>query len=168
MHIDVAIVSGDRAGVVESIARELGVERTFAEIVPEEKARIVRDERAKGHVVAMVGDGINDAPALATADVGVTVARAADIAASASDISLVSGSIESLPTALALARATMRTIRQNLFFAFVYNVVGIPLAAGALVHFTDWRLSPILASAAMSASSVSVLLSSLRLRRFAR
>ncbi len=168
MHIDVAIVSGDRAGVVEAIARELGVERTFAEIVPEEKARVVRDERAKGHVVAMVGDGINDAPALATADVGVTVARASDIAASASDISLVSGSIESLPTALALARATMRTIRQNLFFAFVYNVVGIPLAAGALVHFTDWRLSPILASAAMSASSVSVLLSSLRLRRFAR
>ena len=169
MHIDVAIVSGDRADVVASVARDLGIahERTFAEIVPEEKARIVRDERAKGHVVAMVGDGINDAPALATADIGVTVARAADIAASAGDISLVSGSIESLPTALALARATMRVIRQNLFFAFVYNVIGIPIAAGAFVHFTDWRLSPVLASGAMSASSVSVLLSSsLRLRRF--
>jgi len=167
MHVDVAIVSGDRAPVVESLARDLSVSRTFAEAKPEDKARIVRDERAKGRVVAMVGDGINDAPALASADVAITVARAADVAASASDVSLVSGSIDALPTALALARATLRTIRENLFFAFVYNVVGIPVAAGALAHFTDFRLSPMLASAAMSASSVSVLLNSLRLRRFA-
>ncbi|HEY1956370.1 MAG TPA: heavy metal translocating P-type ATPase [Polyangiaceae bacterium] len=172
MGIGVAIVSGDRAPVVEAIARELAVDasktiRTFAEVRPEDKARIVREERAKGHVVAMVGDGINDAPALATADVGVTVARAADVAAAASDLALVSGSIETLPTALALARATFRTIRENLFWAFVYNVVGIPIAAGALYPFTGWQLSPILASAAMSLSSVSVLLNSLRLRRFA-
>ncbi len=169
LGIDVGILSGDRAPVVEAIARELapsGTLRTFAEVRPEEKARIVREERARGHVVAMVGDGINDAPALATADVGVTVARAADIAAAASDIALVSGSIEALPTALALARATFRTIRENLFWAFVYNVVGIPLAAGVLYPFTGWQLSPVFASAAMSLSSVSVLLNSLRLRRF--
>jgi Cu+-exporting ATPase len=168
MGIDVAILSGDRAAVVDAIAKDLGVARAIAEVRPEDKARIVKEERARGHVVAMVGDGINDAPALASADVGVTVARAADIAAAASDIALVSGSIEALPTALALARATLRTIRQNLFWAFVYNVVGIPIAAGALYPFFGWQLSPVLASAAMSLSSVSVLLNSLRLRRALR
>ncbi|HEX4515019.1 MAG TPA: heavy metal translocating P-type ATPase, partial [Polyangiaceae bacterium] len=168
MGIDVAILSGDRAAVVDAIAKDLGVLRAIAEVRPEDKARIVNDERARGHVVAMVGDGINDAPALASADVGVTVARAADIAAAASDIALVSGSIEALPTALALARATLRTIRQNLFWAFVYNVVGIPIAAGALYPFFGYALSPVLASAAMSLSSVSVLLNSLRLRKAGR
>ena len=166
LGVEVAILSGDRAPVVHAIAKELGVTTTFAEVRPEDKARVVREARERGHVVAMVGDGINDAPALATADVGVTVARAADVAAAASDIALVSGSIESLPGALALARATLRTIRENLFWAFVYNVVGIPVAAGALYPFTGWQLSPVLASAAMSLSSVSVLLNSLRLRRF--
>ena len=168
MGIDVAILSGDRAAVVDAIAKDLGVARAIAEVRPEDKARIVKEERARGHVVAMVGDGINDAPALASADVGVTVARAADIAAAASDIALVSGSIEALPTAIALARATLRTIRQNLFWAFVYNVVGIPIAAGALYPVFGWQLSPVLASAAMSLSSVSVLLNSLRLRRALR
>jgi len=168
MGIDVAILSGDRSAVVEAVAKDLGVARAIAEVRPEDKARVVKEERARGHVVAMVGDGINDAPALATADVGITVARAADIAAAASDIALVSGSIEALPTALALARATLRTIRQNLFWAFVYNVVGIPIAAGALYPFFGWQLSPVLASAAMSLSSVSVLLNSLRLRRAGR
>jgi Cu+-exporting ATPase len=168
MGIDVAILSGDRAAVVDAIAKDLGVVRAIAEVRPEDKARIVKEERARGHVVAMVGDGINDAPALATADVGVTVARAADIAAAASDIALVSGPIEALPTALALARATLRTIRQNLFWAFVYNVVGIPIAAGVLYPFFGWQLSPVLASAAMSLSSVSVLLNSLRLRKAGR
>jgi Cu+-exporting ATPase len=168
MGIDVAILSGDRAAVVDAIAKDLGVLRAIAEVRPEDKARIVTEERARGHVVAMVGDGINDAPALATADVGVTVARAADVAAAASDIALVSGSIEALPTALALARATLRTIRQNLFWAFVYNVVGIPIAAGALYPFFGYALSPVLASAAMSLSSVSVLLNSLRLRKAGR
>jgi Cu+-exporting ATPase len=165
MGIDVAILSGDRAAVVEAIAKDLGVTRAIAEVRPEDKARVVKEERAKGRIVAMVGDGINDAPALASADVGVTVARAADVAAAASDIALVSGSIEALPTALGLARATLRTIRQNLFWAFVYNVVGIPIAAGALYPFFGYSLSPVLASAAMSLSSVSVLLNSLRLRR---
>ncbi len=167
LGVDVAILSGDRAAVVEAIAEQLGVSRAIAEVRPEDKARIVREEQARGRVVAMVGDGINDAPALATADVGVTVARAADVAAAASDIALVSGSIEALPTALGLARATLRTIRQNLFWAFVYNVIGLPVAAGVLYPFTGWQLSPVLASAAMSLSSVSVLLNSLRLRRFA-
>ena len=168
LGVGVAILSGDRAAVVRAIAAELGVETTFAEVRPEDKARVVREAREAGHVVAMVGDGINDAPALATADVGVTVARAADVAAAAGDVALVSGSIEALPTALALARATFRTIRENLFWAFVYNVVGIPLAAGVFYPWTGWQLSPVIASAAMSLSSVSVLLNSLRLRRFAR
>jgi Cu+-exporting ATPase len=168
MGVEVAILSGDREAVALAIAKDLGIDRAIAEMRPEDKARVVKEERERGHVVAMVGDGINDAPALATADVGVTVARAADVAAAASDIALVSGTIEALPTALALARATLRTIRQNLFWAFVYNVVGIPIAAGALHPLFGWQLSPVLASAAMSLSSVSVLLNSLRLRRAER
>ena len=166
MGLKVAVVSGDREAVVRSISGTLGIAAFHAEIRPEDKARLVQAERADGHVVAMVGDGINDAPALAAADVGVTVARAADIAAAASDVALLGGTIAALPTALELARATLRTIRQNLFWAFVYNVVGLPLAAGALVPLTGWQLSPVFASAAMSLSSVSVLLNSLRLRRF--
>ncbi len=167
LGVGVAVLSGDRAAVVDAVAAQLGVDRAIAEVRPEDKARIVREEQSRGHVVAMVGDGINDAPALATANVGVTVARAADVAAAASDLALVSGSIEALPTALSLARATLRTIRQNLFWAFIYNVVGLPVAAGVLYPFTGWQLSPVFASAAMSLSSVSVLLNSLRLRRFA-
>jgi P-type Cu+ transporter len=164
--IDVALVSGDRHGTAVAIAAELGIARVFAEMRPADKARIVAEERASGKIVAMVGDGINDAPALAAAHVGVAVGSATDIAVSAADISLLHGGIAALPTALRLARSTLRTIRQNLFWAFVYNVVGIPVAAGALYPFTGWTLSPVLASAAMSLSSVSVLLSSLRLKRF--
>jgi Cu+-exporting ATPase len=150
------------------VARELGIRRVFAGARPEDKARIVAAEQARGRTVAMVGDGINDAPALAGADVGVAVGTGTDIAVAAADITLLHGGIESLPRALRLARATLGTIRQNLFWAFAYNVVGLPIAAGALYPMTGWLLSPVLASAAMSLSSVSVLLSSLRLRRFER
>jgi Cu+-exporting ATPase len=168
MGIEVAMVTGDRLRTARSVADELGIARVIAEVRPEDKARVVADERARGRTVAMVGDGINDAPALAGAHVGIAVGHGTDIAVAAADIALLGGGIASLPTALRLARATLRTIRQNLFWAFVYNVVGIPIAAGALYPLTGWLLSPVLASAAMSLSSVSVLASSLRLRRFAR
>jgi len=168
MGIEVAMVTGDRERTARAVAAELGIERVIAEVRPEDKARVVAEARARGRTVAMVGDGINDAPALAGADVGVAIGTGADIAVSAADVALLRGGIGALPRALRLARATLGTIRQNLFWAFVYNVLGIPIAAGALYPFTGWLLSPVLASAAMSLSSVSVLTSSLRLRRFAR
>jgi Cu+-exporting ATPase len=162
------MVTGDRETTARAVAREVGIRRVFAGVRPEGKARIVAEERARGRTVAMVGDGINDAPALAAADVGVAVGTGTDIAVAASDVTLLRSGIASLPRALRLARATLRTIRQNLFWAFVYNVLGIPIAAGALYPLTGWLLSPVLASAAMSLSSISVLLSSLRLRQFER
>jgi Cu+-exporting ATPase len=168
LGVRVAMVTGDREATARAVARELGIDEVRAEVRPEDKARIVRDERARGRVVAMVGDGINDAPALASAHVGVAVANGSDIAVAAADVALLRGGIAALPTALRLARATLATIRRNLFWAFVYNVIGIPIAAGALHAWTGWLLSPVLASLAMSLSSVSVLLSSLRLRRFER
>ncbi len=166
--IEVAMLTGDRLGTARAIAAELGIERVIAEVRPEDKARVVAEERARGRIVAMVGDGINDAPALAGAHVGVAIGTGTDIAVAAADVALVRGGITALPRALHLARATLGTIRQNLFWAFVYNVVGIPVAAGALYAWTGWLLSPVLASAAMSLSSVSVLANSLRLRRFGR
>jgi Cu+-exporting ATPase len=168
MGIDVAMVTGDRLRTARAVAAELGITRIHAEVKPEDKARIVFEESARGRVVAMVGDGINDAPALAGAHLGVAVGSGTDVAVAAADIVLLRGGIAGLPMALGLARATLRTIRQNLFWAFVYNVVGIPIAAGLLYPFTGWLLSPVLASAAMSLSSVSVLTNSLRLRRFGR
>jgi Cu+-exporting ATPase len=166
LGIEVAMLTGDRARTAQAIARELDIHQVFAEVKPEDKARIVAEQRAKGRVVAMVGDGINDAPALASADVGIAVGNGADVAVAAADVALIRGGIAALPTALRLGRATLHTIRQNLFWAFVYNVVGVPVAAGVLFPWTGWQLSPVLAGAAMSLSSVSVLMSSLRLRRF--
>jgi Cu+-exporting ATPase len=166
MGIDVAMVTGDREGTARAVAAELGIARVFAEVRPEDKARIVADERARGRTVAMVGDGINDAPALAGAHVGIAIGTGTDIAVAAADIALLRGGIALLPRALRLSRATLRTIRQNLFWAFIFNVIGIPVAAGALYSATGWLMSPILASAAMSLSSLSVLTNSLRLRRF--
>jgi len=168
MGVEVAMVTGDRAETARAIGRELGIEDVIAEVKPEDKARVVADKRAEGRVVAMVGDGINDAPALAGAHVGIAIGSGADVAVAAADVALMGGGIGGLPTALRLGRATLRTIRQNLFWAFVYNVVGIPLAAGLLYPWTGWQLSPVVASAAMSLSSVSVLANSLRLRRFAK
>lgn len=166
--IEVAMVTGDRERTGRAVASELGIERVFGEATPEQKAQIVETERAHGRVVAMVGDGINDAPALARAHVGIAVGSGADIAIAAADVALLRGGILALPTALRLARRTLTTIRENLFWAFIYNLVGIPIAAGVLYPWTGWLLSPVLASAAMSTSSVSVLLNSLRLKRFGR
>jgi Cu+-exporting ATPase len=166
--ISVALLSGDRGATARAVASAIGVARVFAEMTPTGKAEMVAAEHANGEIVAMVGDGINDAPALASADVGVAIGTGTDIALAAADIALLRGGISGLPVALRLARATLRTIRQNLFWAFAYNLVGIPIAAGVLYPVTGWSLSPVLASAAMSLSSVSVLLNSLRLRRFER
>jgi Cu+-exporting ATPase len=164
--IAVAMLTGDRERTARAVAEELGIQRVFAEVKPEHKARIVEAERAGGRIVAMVGDGINDAPALAGAHVGVAIGTGADIAVAAADIALLRGGILGLAKAWRLARRTLGTIRQNLFWAFVYNLLSIPIAAGALYPWTGWLLSPVLASAAMSLSSVSVLLNSLRLKRF--
>ncbi|MEO8184090.1 MAG: heavy metal translocating P-type ATPase [Deltaproteobacteria bacterium] len=166
--IKVAMVSGDRRATAEAVARNLGISSVWGGATPTEKAKIVAAARARGEIVAMVGDGINDAPALASAHVGVAVGSGTDVAVAAADVALLRGGIAGLPTALRLARATLRTIHQNLFWAFFYNAVGIPLAAGLLVPFTGWSLSPVFASAAMSLSSVSVIASSLRLRAFER
>ena len=166
MGLDVAMVTGDRRRTAEAMALELGIERVIAEVRPEGKAAVVASERERGRVVAMVGDGINDAPALAGAHLGVAVGTGTDIAVAAADVALLRGGIGGVVTALRLGRATLGTIRRNLFWAFVYNLVGIPVAAGLLYPFTGWLLSPVIASAAMSLSSVSVLLSSLGLRRF--
>jgi P-type Cu+ transporter len=164
--LDVALVSGDHERTARAVAQDLGIDRAYGGVRPEQKAAIVAQERARGRVVAMVGDGINDAPALAGAHVGVAIGSGADIAVAAADVALLRGGVSGLTTALRLARATLRTIRQNLFWAFIYNVIGLPIAAGLLYPFTGWSLSPLLASAAMSLSSVSVLANSLRLRRF--
>jgi Cu+-exporting ATPase len=168
LGVEVAMVTGDRARTARAVAAQLGIERVIAEVKPEDKAQVVAQERARGRIVAMVGDGINDAPALAAAHVGIAVGTGTDIAMAAADVVLLRGGISALPAALRLARGTMRTIRQNLFWAFIYNVIGIPVAAGALYPFLGWLLSPVFASAAMSLSSVSVLANSLRLRRFGR
>jgi P-type Cu+ transporter len=165
LGIDVVMLTGDNARTAAAIAAQVGVGRVLAEVLPEHKADEIRRLHAEGRRVGMVGDGINDAPALAAADVGLAIGTGTDVAIEAADVTLISGSLAGVVTAIRLSRATMRNIRQNLFFAMVYNGVGIPVAAGALYPLLGWRLSPMLAAAAMALSSLSVVGNANRLRR---
>jgi Cu+-exporting ATPase len=164
--LSVVLLTGDAELTAQAVAQQVGIERVMARVLPDGKASAITSLRRQGEVVAMVGDGINDAPALAAADLGIAVGTGTDVAIATADIILVRGDLGGVATAIALAKATMRTIRQNLFLAFVYNVVGIPIAAGLLYPWTGWLLSPIVASVAMTLSSLSVVTNALRLRRF--
>jgi P-type Cu+ transporter len=165
LMLDVVMLTGDRRSTAEAIAAAAGVQTVVAEVLPQGKLDAVRARQARGEVVAMVGDGVNDAPALAQADIGIPMGGGTDVALDAADVALMRSDLRAVGSAIRLARATMRTMRQNLFWAFVYNCIGIPVAAGALYPAFGLLLSPVLASAAMALSSVSVVGNSLRLRR---
>ena len=163
--IKIVMLTGDSLATAEAVANKLEIDQIQAEVLPEQKAEVVKQLQAQGHIVAMAGDGINDAPALAQAEVGIAMGTGADVAMESAGITLVKGDLRGIVKARRLSRATMRNIRQNLFFAFIYNTAGVPVAAGILYPFFGILLSPIIAAAAMSFSSVSVISNSLRLRR---
>ncbi len=163
--LKIVMLTGDSEATAQAVAREIGIDEVHAEVSPEDKHRVIRELQNGGAVVAMAGDGINDAPALAQAHVGVAMGTGTDVAMESAGVTLVKGDLRGIVRARRLSRATMRNIRQNLFFAFVYNALGVPIAAGVLYPAFGILLSPMIAAAAMSFSSVSVITNALRLNR---
>ncbi|MGH9772190.1 MAG: HAD-IC family P-type ATPase, partial [Candidatus Acidiferrales bacterium] len=166
-RIRIVMLTGDSLAAAEAVARKLGIDEVHAGVLPGQKSEIVKRLQAEGHIVAMAGDGVNDAPALTQANVGIAMGTGTDVAIESAGITLLKGDLRGIARARVLSRATMRNIRQNLFFAFIYNAVGVPVAAGVLYPFFGLLLSPIIASAAMTFSSVSVIGNALRLRQLA-
>jgi len=163
--VRIVMLSGDARATAGAVGRQLGIDEVIGEVLPEQKVQKVKALQAQGRTVAMAGDGINDAPALAQADVGIAMGTGTDVAIESAAITLVKGDLRAIAKAMRLSRATMRNVKQNLFFAFVYNALGVPIAAGVLYPFFGLLLSPIFAGAAMAMSSVSVVSNALRLRR---
>ncbi|MFW5683161.1 MAG: HAD-IC family P-type ATPase, partial [Phycisphaeraceae bacterium] len=163
--VEIVVLTGDSETTAHAVAKELGIDRVEAEVLPDEKADVIERLQNEGKRVAMAGDGINDAPALARADVGIAMGTGTDIAIESAGVTLVRGDLRGIARSRQLSRTTMRNIRQNLFFAFFYNAIGVPVAAGVLYPFLGVLLSPMIAAAAMTFSSVSVIANALRLRR---